>query len=329
MQEAFLQAARSWGDGGVVSSGGVGTGRAVLGGRVEQQQVLGVHGIGQSKTSQRRLAFDWQRALERGINRLGSALPAAHPTLSTLSVNVPHWSSLIREETDTLSSADTFAFDNVTFTAEEEDFVARALDDLLTAEDRAYAEQLDPTTLGLPRIPGHVTRTAMAYDRSHPGGQVTALIEHLREVHLYLTDGDLARRVRGCVLEAASDLTTVVIGHSLGSVIAFDLLRLGELAAPGTVGAGVRMLVTCGSPLAIPTVRRAMGLQDQELMTPPGIRWLNVFDPGDAVTGGAGLALAAPNVIDAKVANGLIQPHAATRYLRTVPVAQAVTGGWS
>ncbi|MFJ4674049.1 endopeptidase [Kitasatospora purpeofusca] len=298
---------------------------------MERQRVLGVHGIWQGRTSRRELTKDWTEALERGVGALHGTPEAQGGAPPVPAVEVPHWTALLAKATGRLSGDDVLPTDLTPFTSDEEAFVVQALDDLLSSEERAYAARTDPTTLGLPKLwPASVTRLAMAYDRRKPGGAVAKLIGALREVHLYLTRSDLAAQVRAHVSEAASERTSVLIGHSLGSVIGYDLIRRAELAAPGPTGTALHTFVTCGSPLAIPTVRRGLAIPDgKAIVLPPHIRWVNVFDPGDIITGGAGLASAAATVIDVQVDNGRIDPHAATRYLRTVPVARAVTGTWT
>ncbi|ARH94965.1 endopeptidase [Streptomyces sp. MOE7] len=281
-------------------------------------------------TSQRELTKSWRDALERGVGQLQSsiALPAARVPVPAL--QVPHWSALLADGDDRLSTRNALPDEATPFTADEEAFVVQALDDLLTPAERAYAAQVDPTTLGVIKVPARITQRVVALDRRKPDGAVSKLIKVLREVHTYLTETELAGRVRKHVLQAADDHTTVLIGHSLGSVIAYDLLRYKELAAPGTIGAAVHTLVTCGSPLGIPTVQRGMGICEGQLdAIAPRIRWINVFDPGDVVTGGAGLALTADAVTDVEVANGARDPHAATKYLRSAPIARAATASWS
>ncbi|MEU5485447.1 hypothetical protein [Streptomyces mirabilis] len=88
----------------------------------------------------------------------------------------------------------------------------------------------------------------MVYDRRTPDSVVGKLVTGLREVRFYLKHPNLASQVHDHVLKAFSDDTaTVIIGHSLGSVIAYDLIRQKKIAAPGTA---VHTFVTCGSPLA-------------------------------------------------------------------------------
>ncbi|MFB7998786.1 endopeptidase [Streptomyces sp. NPDC056002] len=293
---------------------------------MEQQHVLGVHGIKQGMTSQRELTKSWRDALERGVNQLQSpTVPLAERALVP-TLRVPHWSALLADDDGRLSTQEGLPDETTPYTADEESFVVQALDDLLTPQERAQAAHVDPTTLGVIKVPARITQRAITLDRRKPDGLVGKLIRVLREVHTYLTDPDLAADVRKHVLQDADEHTTVLIGHSLGSVIAYDMLRYEELAAPGTAGAAVHTLVTCGSPLAIPTVQRGLGISEGRLAgTAPHIRWINVFDPGDVVTGGAGLALAADGVTDFAVSNGVRDPHAATKYLRTAPVARAVT----
>ncbi|MCW8121871.1 endopeptidase [Streptomyces anthocyanicus] len=295
-----------------------------------QQHVLGVHGIGQGKTSQRELTKSWRDAFDRGVKLLhGGATPMAEGMLAPV-LKVPHWSALLVDDGGGLSTREAFPDEATPFTADEEAFIVQALDDVLTPQERAYAAQVDPTTLGLPKVPPSITRRAIAYDRRKPGGRASKLILSLREVHTYLTEPDLASLVRKHVLESADGHTTVLIGHSLGSVIAYDLLRHEEIAASGTACGAVHTLITCGSPLAIPTVQRGMGITDGRLtQIAPHLRWINVFDPDDAVTGAAGLALTTDQVRDVEVDNGRLDPHAAVKYLRTLPVARAVTDTWS
>lgn len=160
-----------------------------------QQHVLGVHGIGQGKTSQRELTKSWRDALQRGVQRLhGDALTAKSVLVPT--VQVPHWSALLSNDSGELSTRDVLPDDSTPFTADEEAFVVQALDDLLTPEERAYAAQVDSTTLGIIKVPPSITRRAVAYDRRKPGGLVSRLVRVLREVHMYLTEPDLAEEVR-------------------------------------------------------------------------------------------------------------------------------------
>ncbi|MFK0279890.1 hypothetical protein ACIQVL_05360 [Streptomyces sp. NPDC090499] len=286
-------------------------------------QVVGVHGIGQSKTSQHQLTVDWGRALQRGIDSLPDVAACA------ASLEVPHWTALLAKGTDRLGPEDDLFSDSVPMEPAEEEFVAEALAELVRPEDVAFADALPLATLGLPKLwSPRLTRLAMAYDRRFPGGGAQFLVQRMREVRIYLTRPPLAAEVRAFVRDRFTLDTAVVIGHSLGSVIAYDLLRRNEVGAAGTPGCALHTLVTCGSPLGIPAVRRLMGITDgTDLQLDSHIRWINVFDPDDFITGGAGLSAVARKITEAQVNNGNGDPHSALRYLRSVPVARAVAGG--
>ncbi|MFE0448130.1 hypothetical protein [Streptomyces fungicidicus] len=285
--------------------------------------VVGVHGIGQSKTSQHRLTADWGRALQRGLDSLPDIAPCG------TSLEVPHWTALLARGTDRLGPEDDLFGESVPMEPSEEEFVAEAFADLVRPEDEAFAETQPMATLGLPKLwSPRLTRLAMAYDRRYPGGGVQFFVRRMREVRYYLTKPALAAEVRAFVRDGFTLDTAVVIGHSLGSVIAYDLLRRKEVSAADTLGSALHTLVTCGSPLGIPAVRRLMGITDgTPLQLDSNIRWVNVFDPNDFITGGAGLSVGARKLTEAQVNNGIGDPHSALRYLRSVPVARAVTGG--
>ncbi|REK88259.1 hypothetical protein DY245_22335 [Streptomyces inhibens] len=218
-------------------------------------------------------------------------------------------------------------------TPAEEQFVAEALGDVVRPQDLAYAEEQPLAVLGPPKLwPPRITRLLMAYDHRFPGGGGRFFVQRMREVRSYLTEPNLAVKVRALVRDHVTPTTSVVIGHSLGSVIAYDLFRHEDDApgqTPGDVpGPAVHTLITCGSPLGIPSVRRLMKIEDGDhLRLPDHVRWINVYDPDDVVTGGAGLCRVAPGLVDATVRNGVGDPHSAVRYLRSEPVARAVAGG--
>jgi pimeloyl-ACP methyl ester carboxylesterase len=95
-----------------------------------------------------------------------------------------------------------------------------------------------------------------------------------RDVYVYLDNNAARRKVDGIVQAAIADQPCVVIGHSLGSVVAYNVLsRLSTPAVP--------RLVTVGSPLGINGIKRKL---DKPLRNPPGVsHWFNAFDERDVV----------------------------------------------
>lgn len=276
--------------------------------------IVGVHGIGQSRVPRSLLRDKWWNALTDGLGPGHDWEPE---------LVVPHWAPLVPRGAHRLGPEDDPFDPSVPLAEGEEEFLVAACEDILGPESAAHALETPALTLGLPRLwPTGLTRLVAKIDQGRPGlGE--RVVKVLREVRYYLYEPGFAVRVRELVVRQCEDRTAIVVGHSLGGVIAYDLFRNGEL--PGTADGSVRTLITCGSPLALTTVRRALGhREDEPLDIPDKARWVNVYDPGDLVTGGRGLGV---DVIEEKVDNGCWDPHAAERYLRSAPVARAVVDG--
>lgn len=121
----------------------------------------------------------------------------------------------------------------------------------------------------------------------------------------------------------------VIVAHSQGSMIAFDVLRRfrrGRLEVP--------LLVTLGSPLGLAEVQRALcrWARSRKLSVPRCVsRWVNVADPLDVVAADPRLAddFDPPGVIQDIVRPGLnphgpLRPHSATGYLHVPEVRHLV-----
>ena len=145
-------------------------------------------------------------------------------------------------------------------------------------------------------------------------GEVTAgklLRTAIVQVSRYLTDDDLRAAVQARVAEHLGPETRVLIGHSLGSVVAFE--------AAHRLGFRLPLLVTRGSPLGLRNVVYER-IRPQPPATPPQVRrWINVADRDDLVAADLDLQrrfTGAHGVLETTytVDNGA-HPHEATFYL--------------
>jgi hypothetical protein len=118
---------------------------------------------------------------------------------------------------------------------------------------------------------------------------------------------------------------TVVIAHSLGTVIAYDVL-----SEPGFAGRTVPLLVTLGSPLGYTEIQDVI---TKPLRLPAPVQlWANFADPLDVVALDTSLAdefQGAPRIIDARVDNPSPNNHAACGYLAASRVRSTVTAALS
>jgi hypothetical protein len=144
-----------------------------------------------------------------------------------------------------------------------------------------------------------------------------AFIGDLKQVTRFLADRAVKDLVLARVREEVGEGTRVLIGHSLGSVVAYEYLCRYRPSS-------VELLVTLGSPLGIP------GLVFDRLTPVPAGRqgawpgavagWVNVADRDDVVALRKQLAGLFPGpspgqAIDDRLVDNGDQPHAIDRYL--------------
>jgi hypothetical protein len=132
------------------------------------------------------------------------------------------------------------------------------------------------------RTPYTIQRGLNALSRSRffAGLAEQALIRFIKQVHRYFAEPELRADVVDRVVKDISSDTRVVVGHSLGSVVAYEALcTRSDLP--------VRALITLGSPLGIRNLifDRLQPPPIGDLGSWPGglLRWTNVADDGDIV----------------------------------------------
>lgn len=142
-----------------------------------------------------------------------------------------------------------------------------------------------------------------------------------KDVHAYFFGG-LAEPMREVVRACLRDIDgpVVAIGHSLGSIIAYDVLREPEFD-----GLSLPLLVTVGSPLGVTEI--------QDLLATPlevpraAVAWRNVCDRLDFVALDKTLRpqfAPAERCSDFTVRNRSANRHGAREYLGTAPVREPI-----
>jgi hypothetical protein len=155
----------------------------------------------------------------------------------------------------------------------------------------------------------------------------------LGDCHEFLFVKERREAMKTCLREQLKSVgrPVVLVAHSQGSMIAYDVLRGLGSSAPD-----VSLLVTLGSPLGIERVQTVLrSWSEGDLPFPPGVsRWLNVADPRDPVALDKDLR----DDFDGPLENVVTvnedspdHPHCATGYLKVKEVRQAVDQamGWS
>jgi pimeloyl-ACP methyl ester carboxylesterase len=98
----------------------------------------------------------------------------------------------------------------------------------------------------------------------------------------YYGKSDVRNRVRNRLanaLQRHTDNRVCLIAHSMGSIIAYDVLRMLEQHSPG-----IDHFVTIGSPLGLPVVTQHVREEFSNTLVPQQVRqWTNLADPRDKI----------------------------------------------
>jgi hypothetical protein len=265
------------------------------------RKILGVHGIGNYRYHREggagALASEWTANLEQAL-----------PPDTRVDLDVAFYAHHLHRGTPQGATDDP-----TTLEPEAQEFLVDWVE-LLRPEG---AIPQGPRTVRARQAVDWITR------RFGPAARTFAMA-FCREVHTYLARPDSPRRVaaRQAVADAIDrHRPEVIVAHSLGSVVAYEALW----AHPGR---DVDLLVTLGSPLAMPGVvlpRLVPG--DETRGRPPRVRrWLNFADIGDLVAvPRTGLCAYFPGVEeDFAVVIGQWEFHRVGAYLRTAEIARTV-----
>jgi hypothetical protein len=283
-------------------------------------QVVGVHGMAQQQRGRVQLLRVWEPALEDGIE-LARGRDAGLPSFALAFYGSVFLSEDAqgREVPKGIVAEDPAAgLGDVT--VEELAF----LDDAAT-EAIAPRPELGPT-MGIGAVPRPLQPLAQRLSRHFDGALVLTFVQALRQVKLYLDDGELAARIRAVVLDTLAADSRVVLAHSLGTVVAFDVLNLNPDCRLDT-------LVTVGSPLSMRAVATRLRRRHERVGEWPPFpgnvrRWVNVYDPGDPVAAAGAVGRLWPAAEDYTVENEN-EPHAIDRYLGKRITGEAIATGTS
>lgn len=252
-----------------------------------------LHGVGQGD-----LAESWRKPLDESLRTHG------FPGLDQVTVVTPRYAHLLSQTPSPSSEAPRVTSERL---SEEEALTARWAYEGRQADLQSYlgtTEDVDSSTI--------VEDTVVDWGSTIPWG-------NFRQARSYLRDDGLAACVLLTVLGAIpSRGEAVIVGHSLGSLVAIDLL---DHLPPHL---RVRRLITIGSPAGNRSLSRS-NLQRLSKRFPHKRveSWVNITCRQDPVTLGTGLNPLFPEAMDAYVRLPF-PSHGAGEYLGTPLAARAV-----
>lgn len=285
-------------------------------------RIVGIHGISHQYEGPAILHSQWLPAMRDGLS--AAEYRALAENLTSDDLAVAFFGDLFRPAGAVLS-AGVIPYSATDLTSPEE---IELLTDLYAA-----AVALEPalgTPVGSLGFRGNVGLMVERVLRSRTFANMVpehVFVGSLKQVVKFLNDPGVKSRVLDRIRADVDTDTRVLVGHSLGSVVAYEYLC--RYPAPSAV------LVTLGSPLGIRHV-----VFDK--LTPPPIagagvwpgvrRWTNIADPDDIVALRKDLALLFPpppataGIADVLVDNGS-KTHAVQRYLTARETGSAIAAG--
>ncbi len=244
--------------------------------RQAPKRLVFVHGRSQQgRDGAALMKSEWIAALREGARKLGRALPI------DLEIVLPYYGDrldrFITEEKIPLASdihnrvepGDREFLIFQAKIAEELRVKARITDDQVNAE---YGSNR------MPRGPLNrwwVQATLRALEKYGAGMTRNTIETFTRDVFLYATRPGIRDEIHRIVSTELTEAPTIIVGHSLGSIVAYNILCTDRRALR------VPLFVTLGSPLGIPAVRT--NLLPLRFPSPPLGAWYNAFDTRDCL----------------------------------------------
>jgi hypothetical protein len=165
---------------------------------------------------------------------------------------------------------------------------------------------------------------ALMRSRFFSGLAERAMIGNLKQVRSYIQDEEIRTIAQRRLAEIVRDDTRVLIGHSLGSVVAYESLCAHKSWS-------VRVFVSLGSPLGIPH------LIFNRLRPPPVAgkgawpgqvrKWVNVADTADIVALSKELAPLFNGNVEDRIVNNDANAHDVAPYLTAAETGRAIAAG--
>jgi len=277
------------------------------------EQLVGVHGIGQHYESRPQLVKEWEPALRGGLEMANDRRPP-----NPFNFDLAFYGDLFRPDPD----ADGKGAAGEDFPARLDDIdpdelaeLTEAVEEIVTPADLAIVKAEAESGKGIrlevdTGVPVPVACLIGAVERRFPPASGVLFLGDLRQVRKYLRDQKVKAEIDE-ITAAAAAAADVLIGHSLGSIVAYEFLRQHP-------GHSVRLLVTLGSPLGLRMVRKRIPVGrvgDAE--------WVNIRDRHDPVAAAGRLSQWFQGVADRQAANGS-DAHGAAPYLTSKTCGRAI-----
>jgi hypothetical protein len=245
------------------------------------RQLVFVHGRSQQGKDSVALKQEWVDALKAGLAKSGLDLP-----IGESDIRFPYYGDTLYqlvqghpddEVAEVIVRGDTAGEEEKRFIRE---MILEIQHQCGLTDEQVEAASGQPTAVNERGIAnwGWVQKVLEALDRHVPGASGAVVAVATRDVYLYLKNPGFQNAIDSGVRSAFdANVETVVVGHSLGSVVSYNLLR----SQGHTLGWKIPLYVTVGAPLAVTAIKDALHPCDH----PPCVgKWFNAMDHRDVVS---------------------------------------------
>lgn len=246
------------------------------------RQLIFVHGRAQEHKDAVALKAEWLDALEEGLGKSGLRLP-----IPESEVRFPFYGTTLYDLVAGRSAAEAaeIVVRGTDTDPDEQRFLRAVLEEVKTQANITDAQLAELAGQDVvERGPGQwewVQAVLRAVDRLVPHGSGGGIALATRDVYQYLRNAAIRTHIDDGVAQALlSDRESVVVSHSLGTVVAYNVLtQLGSARRWR-----VPLFITLGSPLAVNEIRKTMRGLTSPLRCPPcASAWFNAMDERDIV----------------------------------------------
>lgn len=244
------------------------------------KQVVFVHGRAQENKDAAALKREWVDAWASGLRRHD---PRLDVPLADADIRFPYYGQTLYDLSQGLSASEAAQIvvkgDNAD--ADQRAFVREVLlevqkrqgIDTATIAAVAGADVVQKGPLNWEWLQG----VLKSIDRHVPLASGASIALATNDVYQYLDNIGIRDEIEGGIRQAIKpDVPTVVVAHSLGTVVAYNLLR--------REGTGLRwqvpLFVTLGAPLAVTAIRKKLAPNKHPACVG---RWFNAMDERDVV----------------------------------------------
>jgi hypothetical protein len=244
---------------------------------MSQTRLVFIHGRSQQHKDAVALKAEWVGALRSGLAKGGLQLPIADTD-----IKFPYYGQTLHDlVSDAANVADVVVRGGSGSADAEQRFQQAVLEEVRQAKgitDEQIEEMLDSDVRQRgPMNWEWVQGILKAIDKHVPGASDLSIAVATRDVYQYLKNPGIRDAIEAGVRQAmAPGVASIVVSHSLGTVVAYNLLRREGAAA----GWQVPLFLTLGSPLGVKAIRSALAPISHPACA---ARWFNAMDQRDVV----------------------------------------------